>query len=167
MPPRSRQSQRPPKPAPLHAAFGTRSEFGALDPDAPMRWGCSLKGWNCCVDKAIPVRPYDMLRLRHALEVPSPVAGTLTRVLAKEGETVPMGHPICDIETSDSPFEAASVGAEEDTTGRLIEATGVVGPTGVLEEGAEPDRSPRASWFSSNPFFDQIKIKRSQKDVER
>ena len=36
-----------------------------------MRWGCSLKGWNCCVDKAVPVRPYDMLRLRHALSAPA------------------------------------------------------------------------------------------------
>jgi 2-oxoisovalerate dehydrogenase E2 component (dihydrolipoyl transacylase) len=83
-----------------------------------------------------------------AMEVPSPVAGTLTRVLAKEGETVPMGHPICDIETSDSPFEAESVGAEEDTTGHLIEATGVVGPTGVLQEGAEPAPRPRTARLS-------------------
>ncbi len=30
-----------------------------------------MKGWNCCVDKGITVRPYDMIRLRHALGRPS------------------------------------------------------------------------------------------------
>ena len=30
-----------------------------------------MKGWNCCVDKGITVRPYDMLRLRHAIGLPS------------------------------------------------------------------------------------------------
>ncbi len=83
-----------------------------------------------------------------AMEVPSPVAGTLSRILAQEGETVPMGHPICDIETSDAPFEVASAEVEEDTTGHLIEPTGVVGPTGVLEEGIEPPRQTRAARLS-------------------
>jgi hypothetical protein len=38
-----------------------------VDADAPIHWGCSGRGWNCCTDKAIAVRPYDMVRLRHAL----------------------------------------------------------------------------------------------------
>ena len=37
-----------------------------VDPDGPIRWACSGKGWNCCVGVGIQVRPYDMLRLRHA-----------------------------------------------------------------------------------------------------
>ena len=38
-----------------------------VDPDEPIAWGCSLKGWNCCVGGGIAVRPYDMLRLRDAI----------------------------------------------------------------------------------------------------
>lgn len=36
--------------------------------DGAINWGCSGKGWNCCVDQLIEIRPYDMIRLRHALE---------------------------------------------------------------------------------------------------
>src|SRR6476660_2062555 len=42
-----------------------------IDPDEAIRWGCSGKGWHCCVDFTIPVRPYDLVRLRHALHQPS------------------------------------------------------------------------------------------------
>lgn len=54
-----------------HAAFGGRLKTRPVDPDATVQWGCSMKGWNCCVDKGITVRPYDMIRLRHALGRPS------------------------------------------------------------------------------------------------
>ena len=54
-----------------HAAFGRRPDGRAVDIDAPVEWGCSLKGWNCCVDTAVAVRPYDMIRLRHALGRPA------------------------------------------------------------------------------------------------
>jgi len=42
-----------------------------IDLDAPIRWDCSSKGWNCCVDYGIPVMPYDVVRLRHAAGKPS------------------------------------------------------------------------------------------------
>ena len=35
------------------------------------------------------------------MEVPSPVAGSLLRILAQEGETLPMGAPIAEIETTE------------------------------------------------------------------
>ena len=35
------------------------------------------------------------------MEVPSPVAGELLRIIAQEGETVPMGAPIAEVETQD------------------------------------------------------------------
>lgn len=38
-----------------------------IDLDAPFDWDCSSRGWNCCVDKGIPLTPYDMTRVRHAL----------------------------------------------------------------------------------------------------
>lgn len=54
-----------------HAAFGRQPKQVVFDPDTPIQWGCSAQGWNCCVDKGIVVRPYDMVRLRHALGQPS------------------------------------------------------------------------------------------------
>lgn len=34
--------------------------------DETISWGCSARGWNCCVDKTIAVDPYSLIRLRHA-----------------------------------------------------------------------------------------------------
>ena len=35
------------------------------------------------------------------MEVPSPVSGELLRIIAQEGETVPMGAPIAEVEAQD------------------------------------------------------------------
>lgn len=59
------------RPAQLHAIFGKQPQTRRVDADATVLWGCSMKGWNCCVDRSIPVYPYDMVRLRHALGRPS------------------------------------------------------------------------------------------------
>ena len=34
--------------------------------DDTILWDCSSKGWHCCVDFGIPVKPYDVIRLRHS-----------------------------------------------------------------------------------------------------
>lgn len=39
--------------------------------DAPLSWACSGRGWNCCTDKDIPLRPYDVQRLAEALDRPA------------------------------------------------------------------------------------------------
>ena len=57
-------------PQPLPITSKPRKSW-AVDPDGPVRWGCSGKGWNCCVGVGIAVRPYDMLRLRHAAGRPA------------------------------------------------------------------------------------------------
>ena len=87
------------------------------------------------------------------MEVPSPVAGVLTRILVEEGATVPMGTPIAEVESEGPqpapPQRAAqaqpSVGQHtpaEDagTTGYLVKDVKLVGPTGggVEEEGLSP-----------------------------
>jgi 2-oxoisovalerate dehydrogenase E2 component (dihydrolipoyl transacylase) len=41
------------------------------------------------------------------MEVPSPVAGQLLRIIAAEGETVPMGAPIAEVETDERGTPAA------------------------------------------------------------
>ena len=74
------------------------------------------------------------------MEVPSPVDGSLVRLLAEEGETLPMGAPIAEVATADSPEgaepETASIEIETaapdspGTTGYLLKNVTPVGPAG-------------------------------------
>jgi len=96
------------------------------------------------------------------MEVPSPVEGSLVRVLAEEGETLPMGAPIAEVATADSPEGAepetasievgtASAGPESPgTTGHLLKNVTPVGPTGgaaveISEPTGAPDPAPAPS----------------------
>ena len=85
------------------------------------------------------------------MEVPSPVAGELLRVLAAEGETLPMGAPIAEVgapgetpATSDPPAAAAPASAPAPaapagTVGYLMRDVTPVGPTGgAAVEAMEP-----------------------------
>lgn len=87
------------------------------------------------------------------MEVPSPVEGELLRVLAEEGETLPMGTPIAEVgdpgeSLSDTPPAAAASAAQQPatapaspagTTGYLLRDVTPVGPTGgAAVEAAEP-----------------------------
>ena len=97
------------------------------------------------------------------MEVPSPVEGELLRVLAAEGETLPMGAPIAEVgapgeapstdappppppaATPAAPASAAPVG----TTGYLMRDVTPVGPTGgaaveAMEPTAEYSRAVRS-----------------------
>ena len=42
-------------------------------------------------------------------EVPSPVAGTIAKILVEDGQTVPIGTPICEIEVEGGQAEEAAV----------------------------------------------------------
>jgi len=81
------------------------------------------------------------------MDVPSPVAGSLLKILAQEGETIPMGAPIAEMETTDAPPDSTapspastspaassvspqSVSQPGGTTGYLLHDVGPVGPTG-------------------------------------
>ena len=91
------------------------------------------------------------------MEVPSPVNGVLSRILAEEGETVPMGAPIAEIETEEAPpppvshagpptqAQVAPEKAPETvgTTGYLLKDVKPVGPTGGGVE--EPEMTQEAS----------------------
>ncbi len=84
------------------------------------------------------------------MEVPSPVAGELLRVLAEEGETLPMGAPIAEVgvpgETpgpaappSPAPMAAQPPAAPPGATGYLLRDVTPVGPTGgAAVEAMEP-----------------------------
>lgn len=97
------------------------------------------------------------------MEVPSPVDGALLKILAQEGETIPMGTPIAEVETvggaaagaaveresvADSPAAAPSVAVEPATPaasriGYLNTAATMVGPTGGgAGDTAAPDAPP-------------------------
>ncbi len=72
------------------------------------------------------------------MEVPSPVNGVLTRIIAEEGATVPMGAPIAEMETDEelpdaspsSPQASSSPQQNVDTIGYLVTDVTPVGPTG-------------------------------------
>ena len=81
------------------------------------------------------------------MDVPSPVAGSLLKILAQEGETIPMGAPIAEMESTDAPADSTppsaasaspaassvspqSVSQPGGTTGYLLHDVGPVGPTG-------------------------------------
>jgi 2-oxoisovalerate dehydrogenase E2 component (dihydrolipoyl transacylase) len=83
------------------------------------------------------------------MDLPSPVSGQLVRILAQEGETVPMGAPIAEIETEENlaetipaaapapappetpaPASAAAAPASRGTIGYLVKDATPFGPTG-------------------------------------
>ena len=80
------------------------------------------------------------------MEMPSPVSGTLTAILAEEGATVPMGQPIAEVEVEGAPETEAVPGAgvsatipdpiakpagtSPDRIGTLLKDVAPVGPTG-------------------------------------
>ena len=63
------------------------------------------------------------------LEIPSPYDGVLSRLLAEEGATVPMGAPIAEIELDSVPAKGqAAQGAG--TVGHLVKDAPPIGPMG-------------------------------------
>ncbi len=80
------------------------------------------------------------------MEVPSPVAGELLRVLAEEGETLPMGAPIAEVgEPGEAPSgapaqaEAPQPATPAPATSYLMQSVTPVGPTGgAAVEAMEP-----------------------------
>lgn len=103
------------------------------------------------------------------MEVPSPVAGELLRIIAQEGETVPMGAPIAEVDdgsgtaTGEAPAASASQATAptpatirasptpSTPTSYLIMDARPVGPTGgsaveaQSQEGAEAAVEPAAA----------------------
>ena len=88
------------------------------------------------------------------MEMPSPVSGKLLRILAQEGETIPMGAPIAEVESNDvlesttpdtimptpAPAVTPTAPTKVSTTGYLDKDVKMVGPTGggMSEESGAP-----------------------------
>ena len=56
------------------------------------------------------------------MEVPSPVAGELLRIIAQEGETVPMGAPIAEVDDGSGPVSQRIAGRGCGASQRLAPA---------------------------------------------
>lgn len=81
------------------------------------------------------------------MEVPSPVSGELVRIIAQEGETIPMGAPIAEVEDGSRSSNAAASAppASSTPTSYLIMDARPVGPTGgsaVEAQSREDDAVP-------------------------
>ena len=88
------------------------------------------------------------------MEVPCPVSGILTNILVQEGETVPMGTTIAEINVGDESVSDLNNDSDEgitkdtklDRIGTLLKDVSPVGPTGSggpISEGIEIDKSKR------------------------
>ena len=98
-----------------------------------------LKGVGDHVDRYDPL--VEVLTDKVSMEVPSPVAGVITELLAEEGQTIPMGAPIASIQTEDAvesptpnnttPAAPAEEPQNIDRTGVLLKDVAPVGPTGA------------------------------------
>ena len=96
------------------------------------RW---LKNIGESVEKYDPL--VEVVTDKVNMEMPSPVSGVLTNILAEEGQTVPMGAVIAEIQVEGEEDVGAGLkpaptsDAEEiDTTGVLLKDVAPVGPTG-------------------------------------
>ena len=72
------------------------------------------------------------------MEVPSPVDGALLKILAQEGETIPMGAPIAEVETAGSAAAPAATAA--DTESIQLPPTTANPPVNAMP--AEPAAAP-------------------------
>ena len=89
------------------------------------RW---LKSVGDSVEKYDPL--VEVVTDKVNMEMPSPVSGVLTLILAQEGDTVPMGSAIAEIEVDGEEPPAEPAEEKIDTTGVLLKDTAPVGPTG-------------------------------------
>lgn len=98
----------------------------------------------------------EVLTDKVSMEVPSPVAGVITEILAEEGQTLPMGAPIASIRTEDAVEPAAPTAAPPtappqsesiNRIGVLLKDVAPVGPTGSgnVETSAPEDVSASGS----------------------
>ena len=87
------------------------------------------------------------------MEMPAPFTGTLTRILAEEGATIPVGGVIAEMDTEDASAEAGGSQPQPpqvsetimSTMGVLVESNVSLGPTGSL--AAEVTTCPNACAF--------------------
>lgn len=80
----------------------------------------------------------EVLTDKVSMEVPSPVAGVITEILAEEGQTLPMGAPIAAIQTSDTAADAPSPTPAQPAPATPSAPSDAIGRTGVLLKDVAP-----------------------------
>ncbi len=84
------------------------------------------------------------------MEVPSPVAGELLRIIAQEGETVPMGSPIAEVETqSGQPTASSTPTATVPAPSTPVPTTAPTPPP--VRQAAAPSPVPVAYLIDAQP----------------
>ena len=80
------------------------------------------------------------------MEVPSPVDGSLVKILAQEGETIPMGAPIAEVEVAGSPADAtpAAVPAAAAASAPAPEPAARAGETSAVPAASTASTAPTA-----------------------
>ena len=83
------------------------------------------------------------------MEIPSPVTGELLRIIAQEGETVPMGSPIAEVETQGGqPTVAATAAATAPAPSANVSAIPAPSPA---RQPATPSSVPMAYLIDAQP----------------
>ena len=77
------------------------------------------------------------------MEVPSPVDGSLLKILAEEGQTIPMGAPIAEVETEGGPALAEPAAVTPSAT--EVPAASAAAPAPPAEPVAAPAEAPPVS----------------------
>ena len=72
------------------------------------------------------------------MEVPSPVDGALLKILAAEGETVPMGAPIAEVETAEGAASAVAAAVAESVS----ETPAAIPPAAAIPPQSAPSTAP-------------------------
>jgi 2-oxoglutarate dehydrogenase dihydrolipoamide succinyltransferase (E2 component) len=83
-------------------------------------------------------------------EVPSPVAGTVTKILVEEGATVPVGTVVMEVDDGSGAAAPAEAPAEPAAEPAIIPAAPAApaAPASPAATGALPDRGPRSQFIS-------------------
>ncbi|MXY59164.1 MAG: 2-oxo acid dehydrogenase subunit E2 [Chloroflexi bacterium] len=89
-----------------------------------------------------------------SMEAPSPYTGVFVRALAEEGETVPMGQPICEMEVEDEgePAGDAEDAPADDDAGRVGGAWAMPAAQGADAQGAEVPESGQGEEAGHHTF---------------
>ena len=135
-----------------------------------------LKNVGDSVEKFDPL--VEIITDKVAMELPSPISGILKEIIVAEGQTVPIGAKIANIESDhdndvsappELSIESQSAGTQIGTTGELLKNTAPVGPTGSGGPIATDDKVEKPSESSekltrTNNFISPVVARVAEKN---
>ena len=135
-----------------------------------------LKNVGDSVEKFDPL--VEIITDKVAMELPSPISGILKEIIVAEGQTVPVGAEIANIESEhdndvsappELSIESQYAGTQIGTTGELLKNTAPVGPTGSGGPIATDDKVEKPSESSeklsrTNNFISPVVARVAEKN---